>query len=96
VLGFNVLSFIQPFGEGSSIMDLEDFLVNNLLLPLGSLTVVLFCTCKFGWGWDKFLAEANAGKGRKLSPKLRIYLTWVLPLIIVFVFCVGLYSFFAG
>ena len=96
VLGFNVLSFIQPFGEGSSIMDLEDFLVNNLLLPLGSLTVVLFCTCKFGWGWDKFLAEANAGKGRKLSPRLRIYLTWVLPLIIVFVFCVGLYSFFAG
>ena len=96
VLGFNVLSFIQPFGEGSSIMDLEDFLVNNLLLPLGSLTVVLFCTCKFGWGWDKFLSEANAGKGRKLSPKLRIYLTWVLPLIIVFVFCVGLYSFFAG
>ena len=96
VLGFNVLSFIQPFGEGSSIMDLEDFLVNNLLLPLGSLTVVLFCTCKFGWGWDKFLSEANAGKGRKLSPRLRIYLTWVLPLIIVFVFCVGLYSFFAG
>ena len=96
VLGFNVLSFIQPFGEGSSIMDLEDFLVNNLLLPLGSLTVVLFCTCKFGWGWEKFLAEANAGKGRKLSPRLRIYLTWVLPLIIVFVFCVGLYSFFAG
>ena len=96
VLGFNVLSFIQPFGEGSSIMDLEDFLVNNLLLPLGSLTVVLFCTCKFGWGWDNFLAEANAGKGRRLSPKLRIYLTWVLPLIIVFVFCVGLYSFFAG
>ena len=95
VLGFNLLSFIQPFGEGSSIMDLEDFLVNNLLLPLGSLTVVLFCTGSLGWGWDRFLAEANAGKGRKLSGKLRFYLTWILPLIIGFVFLMGLYSFFA-
>ena len=95
VLGFNVLSFIQPFGEGSTIMDLEDFLANNLLLPLGSLVVVLFCTQKFGWGWEGFLAEANAGKGRKLPKKLRFYLTWILPLIIAFVFVIGIYNFFA-
>ena len=95
VLGFNLLSFITPFGEGSSIMDLEDFAVNNLLLPLGSLIFVLFCVHKRGWGWDQFLAEANTGKGLKVASWMRFYMTWILPLIIGFVFCVGLYNFFA-
>ena len=95
VLGFNVLSFIQPFGEGSSIMDLEDFAVNNVLLPLGSLIVVLFCVSKRGWGFDRYLEEANAGSGVKVARWMRFYMTWILPLIILFVFCVGLYNFFA-
>ena len=95
VLGFNVLSFIQPFGEGSSIMDLEDFAVNNVLLPLGSLIVVLFCVSKRGWGFDRYLEEANAGSGLKVARWMRFYMTWILPLIILFVFCVGLYNFFA-
>ena len=94
VLGFNVLSFIKPFGEGSSIMDLEDFAVNNVLLPLGSLIFVLFCVSRRGWGWKNFFAEANTGKGLKVANWMRFYMTWVLPLIIVFVFCVGLYHFF--
>ena len=95
VLGFNVLSFIQPFGEGSSVMDLEDFAVNNVLLPLGSLIVVLFCVSKRGWGFDRYLEEANAGSGLKVARWMRFYMTWILPLIILFVFCVGLYNFFA-
>ena len=64
ILGFNVLSDITPLGAGTNIMDLEDFLVSNNLLPLGSLVYLLFCTRKNGWGWDNFMAEANAGVGR--------------------------------
>ena len=94
VLGFNVLSFITPFGEGSTVMDLEDFIVNNLLLPLGSLVFVFFCVSNRGWGWKNFIAEANTGKGLKVANRMRFYMTWVLPLIILFVFCVGLYNFF--
>ena len=94
VLGFNVLSFITPLGEGSTVMDLEDFIVNNLLLPLGSLVFVFFCVSNRGWGWKNFIAEANTGKGLKVANRMRFYLTWVLPLIILFVFCVGLYNFF--
>ena len=96
VLGFNVLSFVTPLGEGSSIMDLEDFVVNNVLLPLGSLIFVLFCVSKRGWGFRNFLKEANAGSGLKVATWMRFYMTWILPLIIIFVFCVGLYNFFAG
>ena len=95
VLGFNVLSFITPFGEGSSIMDLEDFAVNNVLLPLGSFVFVLFCVSKRGWGFQNFRKEANTGKGLKVANAMRFYMTWILPLIILFVFCVGLYNFFS-
>jgi NSS family neurotransmitter:Na+ symporter len=76
-------------------MDLEDFAVNNVLLPLGSLIVVLFCVSKRGWGFDRYLEEANAGSGLKVARWMRFYMTWILPLIILFVFCVGLYNFFA-
>jgi NSS family neurotransmitter:Na+ symporter len=96
VLGFNLLSFIEPFGEGSTIMDLEDFAVNNILLPLGSLIFVLFCVSKRGWGWKSFLEEANSGKGLKVASWMRFYMTWILPVIIVIVFCIGLYNFFAA
>ncbi len=94
VLGFNVLSFIEPLGKGTSIMDLEDFLVNNILLPCGSLIFVIFCVSRRGWGWKNFLQEANTGKGMKIAPWMRLYMTWVLPVIIAVVFVLGLYHFF--
>lgn len=94
VLGHTVLSFIQPFGEGSSIMDLEDFLVNNLLLPVGSLIFVLFCVSRYGWGWKNFIKEANTGKGLQTKNWMRFYMTWILPAIIALVLVLGLYNFF--
>lgn len=94
ILGFNVLSGVQPFGAGSSIMDLEDFLVSNILLPLGSFVFVLFCTNRYGWGWDNFVKEANEGKGLKVKNWMRIYITYILPVIVLFVFAIGLYNFF--
>jgi len=94
ILGFNVLSSVTPFGAGSSIMDLEDFAVSNVLLPVGSLTFVLFCTLKKGWGWENFKKEANTGKGLKVPEFIRGYVTYVLPVIIFIFFIVGLYNFF--
>ena len=90
VLGFNVLSGIQPMGEGSSIMDLEDFIVSNLLLPLGSLIFILFCVTRYGWGWDKFMAEANEGTGLKVANWMRKYMTFVLPVIVLIILIMGL------
>ncbi len=94
-LGFNLLSNIHPFGGTSGIMDLEDFLVSNIILPLGSLVYVLFCVTKRGWGWDNFIAEANAGKGLKIKKWMRGYMTYVLPLIIIVIFVIGMISFFS-
>ena len=93
-LGFNVLSGVTPLGEGSGIMDFEDFLVSNNALPLGSLVFILFCTSKNGWGWDKFIKEANRGKGIKFSYKLKGYISYVLPLIITVVYLKGYYDLF--
>ncbi len=93
-LGFNLWSGIQPFGEGSTVMDLEDFIVSNLILPIGSLVFILFCVSKRAWGWDKFTAEANTGKGLKVQKWMRGYVTYVLPVIVFIVFVVGLYNFF--
>ena len=89
-LGFNVLSGIHPLGGTTSFMDLEDFIVSNLLLPGGSLIYVLFCTRKNGWGWDHFVAEANTGKGLKIRQGMRFYMTWILPLIILVILILGL------
>lgn len=97
VLGYNLWSSIQPFGEGSNIMDLEDFLVSNVLLPLGSLVYLLFCVTRCGWGWSSFTKEANTGKGMKVQNWMRGYATYVLPLIIIAVFVIGIYDkFFKG
>ena len=93
-LCWSVLSGVQPFGPGSTIMDLEDFIVSNCLLPLGSLTIVLFTVSRKGWGWDKFLAEANEGDGLKMPRWLLGYVRYVLPVIIVGLFLFGLYDFF--
>lgn len=89
VFGFNLLSFIQPLGKGSTIQDLEDFIVSNNLLPLGSLVFLLFCTAKNGWGWDNFIKEADTGTGLKFPKSLRFYVTYILPLIILGIFVVG-------
>lgn len=88
-LGFNVWSFIQPLGVGSSIQDLEDFIVSNNILPLGSLVYLLFCVTKYGWGWKNFTKEANEGKGMKFPEWTRIYVTYILPLIVLFIFVQG-------
>lgn len=93
-LGFNILSWVAPFGNGTTIMDLEDFFVSNLLLPLGSLTFVLFCVSKCGWGFKNFQAEANAGKGLKVKNWMRGYMTYVLPVIIIILFIVSMFNFF--
>lgn len=93
-LGFNLWSNVQPLGTGSGIMDLEDFIVSNCLLPLGSLIYVIYCTNKFGWGWDNFLKEANAGTGVKMPNWPYIYCKIVLPIIIIFIFGLGIKSVF--
>lgn len=95
-LGFNVLSGIHPLGPNTGFLDLEDFLVSNLLLSCGAILFALFCTHKFGWGWESFCAEANAGKGLKiptsgpLGKVLHFYLGYVIPAIIAFVLVIGL------
>lgn len=88
-LGFNVLSAIQPLGEGSGILDLEDFIVSNNLLPLGSMVFLIFCCSKNGWGWDNFIAEADTGEGIRFPRKLRFYITWILPAIVFAIFILG-------
>ena len=90
ILGFNVLSGIQPLGTGSGIMDLEDFIVSNLLLPGGSLIYVLFCVTRYGWGWDNFVKEANEGQGLKVAQWMRPYMTFVLPIIVLIIGIMGL------
>lgn len=92
VLGFNVLSGFTPLGAGSNIMDLEDFIVSNNLLPLGSLVYLLFCVTRYGWGWDHFISEANTGKGLKFPLWMRRYVTFVLPVIVLFIFVWGYLS----
>lgn len=94
-LGFNLLSFIQPLGEGTSIMDLEDFIVSNLILPLGSLVIILFCVLKKGWGWDNYIKEANTGKGLKMKNFMRGYVTCVLPVMVIVLFVIGIIRTFA-
>ena len=89
VLGFNILSGVQPLGEGSTIMDLEDFIVSNNILPLGSLIYLLFCTSKRGWGWKAFTKEANEGSGIRFPKWIRIYVSFILPLIVLAIFIQG-------
>jgi NSS family neurotransmitter:Na+ symporter len=76
-------------------MDLEDFAVNNILLPVGSLLFVLFCTTRFGWGFDNYMKEANEGKGLKIAKWMKGYMTFGLPLIILVIFVLGLISYFS-
>lgn len=93
-LGFNLWSGFQPLGAGTGIMDLEDFLVSNLFLPLGSLIFLLFCTTRYGWGWKNFLEEANTGKGIKMPKWARFYLTYLLPIMVLAIFVIGVKNVF--
>ena len=95
ILGYNLWSNFRPIA-GRDVLDSEDFLVSNLLLPLGSLLFVIFCTTRYGWGWENFLAEANEGKGLKIAKWLRPYMTYVLPVIVSIILIFGLYNFFAA
>jgi len=91
-LGFNLLDFIQPFGVGTTIQDLEDFIVSNNLLPLGSMIYVLFCTSRYGWGWKNFLEEANTGEGIRFPKSICFYVAYIIPLIILVIFIQGYWS----
>lgn len=90
VLGFNVLSKFQPLGPGTGVLDLEDFVVSNLLLPLGSLIFIFFCTSRYGWGWKSFTKEANTGKGLKVQRWMRGYMCYVLPVLVAVILVLGL------
>lgn len=94
IFGFNIWSGFQPMGKGSCVLDLEDFIVSNNILPLGSLLYLLFCTQRNGWGWDNFIKEANDGKGLLFPNSVRGYLTWILPLLILAIYIQGYISIF--
>ena len=94
ILGFNAWSGFTPFGSGSGVLDLEDFFVSNNLLPLGSLVYLLFCTSRYGWGWDAFTREADTGRGMAFPKWARFYATWILPLIVLIIFINGYYALF--
>ena len=89
VFGYNIWSGLHLIG-GRDVLDTEDFLVSNLLLPIGSLVYLLFCVSKWGWGFDRYLEEANKGGGLKLSRKLKPYFQWVLPVLILIILIQGL------
>ncbi len=93
-LGFNLLSGIHPLGGTSTFMDLEDFLVSNIILPVGSLVFLLFVVTKKGWGWKNFMDEANAGKGLKVKNWMRGYMTYILPFLFLAIFLIGLVTYF--
>ena len=95
VLGYNILSGIQPIGAGSTIMDLEDFLVSYNILPLGSLLFVLFCTKKNGWGWENFLQEADTGEGIRFPAFIRHYVHYGVPALIAVIYLKGYYDMFS-
>ena len=97
VLGYNVWAWDGFAVFGGAILDLEDFLVSNILLPIGSLVYLLFCVTRYGWGWKNFKKEANEGKGAKVQDWMRMYLTYILPVIVLFIFGFGIYDkFFAA
>ncbi len=89
-LGFNLLAAFQPLGPDSTVLDLEDFLVSNVILPIGALCYLLFCVTRFGWGFDSYLEETNTGEGLKLPRQIRVYVTYILPVLLFFLILKGL------
>ena len=94
-LSFNLWSAFQPLGPGSGVLDLEDFIVSNNLLPIGALVYLMFCVTRYGWGWDKFIVEADTGRGAKFPKALRFYFTYIVPVIILVILGVGYYQTFS-
>lgn len=94
-LGFNVWSAFEPLKAGNNIMGLEDFIVSNLILPFGSLLFCIFCTSKYGWGFDNYMKEVNEGTGLKVPRALNWYFKYILPAIILFLLVYGLVKYFA-
>ena len=95
ILGYSVFTSFAPLGEGTSVLDLEDFLISSTITPLGSLLLVLFCSHGFGWGWEGFRKEADEGKGIKFPSWLRVYVKWILPLLILILFIKGYWDIFS-
>ena len=95
ILGFNLWSGFQPLGAGTGVLDLEDFIVSSTLLPLGSLLFLAFCCTKKGWGWENFLAEADTGNGLGFPRRLKLYIKWILPAIVLAIFIKGYYDIFS-
>ena len=95
VLGYNLWSGFAPLGEGTAVLDLEDFVVSNLLLPLGSIVYLLFCVSRWGWGFDNYIKEANDGQGAKLPRALKPYFQFVLPVLIIVILVQGLIPYVA-
>ena len=96
VLGYNIWSWDGFAVFGGAVLDFEDFLVSNLFLPLGSLVYLLFCVSRYGWGWNNYKKEVNTGDGPKMQDWMRGYLSYGLPLIVLFIFAFGIYDkFFA-
>ena len=95
-LGYNLWAWDGFAVFGGAVLDFEDFLVSNLFLPLGSLVYLLFCVSRYGWGWDNYKKEVNTGEGLKIHDWMRGYLTYGLPVIVLFIFAFGIYDkFFA-
>lgn len=92
ILGYTVWTDFKPFGPGSAVLDLEDFLVSNLILPFGSLCYLLFCTTKWGWGFENYLQEVNEGRGLKVPRWIRFYVKWILPIILIVLLVHGIVS----
>ena len=92
-LGFNVWSGFVPFAKGTNFLDLEDFIVNFIMLPVGAFLFIVFCTWKFGWGWKNFKEEANTGKGLKVQNWMRIYMQFILPIFVLVILIYGLVTF---
>ena len=92
VLGYNWWSGFQPRGTGSTVLDLEDFIVSNVLLPGGALVILLFCVSRHGWGYENYIAETNTGNGIKMPKWMRGYVSYVIPAVILFIFLMGLWK----
>ena len=90
ILGFNVWSSLINIGSLTSVLDIEDYIVSNIILPLGSLLFIIYCTSKRGWNWNNFISEANTGKGVKIRNGMRIYMKYVLPVIVGSILVIGI------
>lgn len=95
VMGYNLLSDFAPLGEGTTILDLEDFVLSNML-PIGTIIFIVFCTTRYGWGWKNFIKEVNEGKGLKMAKWMRPYITFILPIIVASIFIMSLVNFFTN